>query len=79
MDHESKDWLEIGPITDAALNIPHPYKGRMAKEWISSHQPKFEAGELVDSAIVLKSTQKLIGAIGLNINRRFNRAELGTE
>ena len=49
----------------------------MAEEWISTHLPKFEAGELANFAIVLKETQELIGAIGLTINKRFKRAELG--
>ena len=53
-------------IADTTLNIPHPYKDGMAEEWISSHQPKFETGESVDYAIILKATQKLIGAIGLH-------------
>ena len=64
-------------IADTTLNIPHPYEDGMAEEWISTHQPKFEAGELANCAIVLKFTQKLIGAIGLTIDKRFNRAELG--
>ncbi len=64
-------------IADTTLNIPHPYEKGMAQEWISTHQPKFEAGELVNYAIVLKKTQELIGAIGLTINKRFKRAELG--
>ena len=64
-------------IANTTLNIPHPYEDGMAEEWISTHQPKFEAGELTNCAIVLKSTHKLIGAIGLTINKRFDRAELG--
>ncbi len=64
-------------IPDTTLNIPYPYKDGMAEEWILTHQPKFETGELANYAIVLKSTQILIGAIGLVIDKRFNRAELG--
>ena len=64
-------------IADTTLNIPNPYENGMAEEWITTHQTKFEAGELVNCAIVLKSTQKLIGAIGLTIDKRFNRTELG--
>lgn len=64
-------------IADTTLNIPHPYEDGMAEEWVSTHQPKFEAGELLTCAIVLKATQKLIGAIDLKIDKRFNRAELG--
>ncbi len=64
-------------IADTTLNIPHPYEKGMAEEWISTHQPKFEAGELVNFAVVLKTTQELIGAIGIGINKNFKRAELG--
>jgi RimJ/RimL family protein N-acetyltransferase len=64
-------------IADTTLNIPHPYEDDMAEEWISTHQPKFETGELSNFAIVLRSSGKLIGAIGLRIVPRFERAELG--
>ena len=64
-------------IADTTLNVPHPYKDGMAEQWISTHQSKFEAGELVNYAITLKSTQELIGAIGLTVNKRFNSSELG--
>jgi len=64
-------------IADATLNIPHPYEDGMAEEWISSHQLKFEAGELSNFAIVLRTSGELIGAVGLRITPRFDRAELG--
>lgn len=64
-------------IADRMLNIPHPYRKGMARKWISTHQAKFEAGEAVHFAIVLESSGNLIGAIGLNINKDYNRAELG--
>ena len=64
-------------IADTTLNIPHPYKDGMAEEWILTHQSKFENEEEVTCAIILKPIQELIGAIGLTIDKRFNRAELG--
>lgn len=64
-------------IADTTLNIPHPYIDGMAEEWISSHQEKYEAGELINFAITLKPNNEIIGAIGLSVNKRFNRAELG--
>ncbi|MFQ5640761.1 MAG: GNAT family N-acetyltransferase [bacterium] len=64
-------------IADTTLNIPHPYADGMAEEWISTHQPKFEAGELVNFAIILQKQNELVGAIGLVIVTRFQRAELG--
>lgn len=64
-------------IADTTLNIPHPYERGMAEEWMSSHQIKFESGESVHFAIVLKSTEELIGSIALIIDKGFNRGELG--
>jgi ribosomal-protein-alanine N-acetyltransferase len=64
-------------IADRTTNIPHPYQKEMAEEWISTHQIKFESGECVHFAIILKATQELIGAIGLMIDKSFNRAALG--
>ena len=64
-------------IADTTLNIPHPYEDGMAEQWIATHQPQFEAGELANFAIVLQATRELVGAIGLVINPRFDRAELG--
>ena len=64
-------------IADTTLDVPHPYEDGMAEEWISSHQPKFETGELSNFAVVLRAAGELIGAIGLRITLRFDRAELG--
>ncbi len=64
-------------IADTTLNIPHPYEDGMAEEWIATHRPKFEAGELVNFAIVSKASNELMGAIGLIIVPQFERAELG--
>lgn len=64
-------------ISDTTLNIPHPYEEGMAEEWISTHRIKFEMGESIHFAIILKSTQKLIGAISLIIDKGYNRGALG--
>ena len=64
-------------LADTPLNIPHPYKDGMAEEWILTHQSKYEHEEEVTCAIILKPIRELIGAIGLTIDKRFNRAELG--
>jgi RimJ/RimL family protein N-acetyltransferase len=64
-------------IADTTLNIPHPYEDGMAEEWISTHLPRYEAGELANFAVVLREGNALIGAIGLMIAARFDRAELG--
>ncbi len=64
-------------IADTTLNVPHPYEDGMAEAWISTHQAKFEAGELVVFAITLKADSELVGAIGFQVDRSFDRAELG--
>lgn len=64
-------------IADTTILIPHPYEDGMAEEWISTHKPKFEAGEIVNFAITLQDSGDLIGAIGLVINKIHNHAELG--
>jgi ribosomal-protein-alanine N-acetyltransferase len=67
------DWA----IADTTLAIPHPYEDGMAEQWISTHRPKFEAGELANFAIVLRDARELVGAVGLTIRPGFDRAELG--
>jgi RimJ/RimL family protein N-acetyltransferase len=64
-------------IADKVQNIPHPYEDGVAEEWISTHRPGFEAGELATFAAVLRTESELIGAIGLTIVPQFDRAVLG--
>jgi RimJ/RimL family protein N-acetyltransferase len=64
-------------VADTTLAIPHPYEDGMAEHWIATHQPKFEAGELINFAITLRDERQLVGAIGLVMNRRFDSAALG--
>lgn len=64
-------------IADTTLNVPHPYKDGMAEAWISTHADRYESGKDVTFAITLKGEGTLIGAIGLALERRFERAELG--
>ena len=64
-------------IASTTLNIPHPYEDGMAEEWIGTHQERFDQGEAVLFAIVQRADGALVGSVGLEINRRHNRAELG--
>ena len=64
-------------IAASTLNIPHPYEEGMAEEWIGTHAQGYEKGESVTFAIILKSTNELIGAVGLEINKTHRNAELG--
>ena len=64
-------------IADTTLMIPHPYSKTDAEQWLQTHAPRFEAGEQVHLAITERQTGELIGAVGLSITARFDRAELG--
>jgi ribosomal-protein-alanine N-acetyltransferase len=64
-------------VADTTANIPYPYPDFAAEEWISTHQSKFESGELINYAITLEKTGELIGAVGLVVDKRFSHAELG--
>ena len=64
-------------IADKVFHIPHPYEDGMAEEWISTHQPRFEKGELANFAIILGTEEILIGCIGLTIRVEYERAGLG--
>ena len=64
-------------IADTTLSIPHPYENGVAEEWIDGHKPGYENGLLATFAIVLRDDSKLVGAIGLTVNRSLNKGELG--
>ena len=64
-------------VAGNTLNIEHPYEDGMAEEWIDSLQAEHEAGTIVNFAIVLRSDDSFIGAIGLLLNRAHQHAELG--
>ena len=57
--------------------VPHPYPDGMAEEWIATHRPAFEAGEIIDWALVLRGEGELMGDIRLRPNARDDNAELG--
>jgi RimJ/RimL family protein N-acetyltransferase len=64
-------------IAEMTLTIPHPYPTGHALTWIATHQPGFAAGEGAIFAIVRRSDDALVGAIGLDILAAHRRAELG--
>ena len=64
-------------IADTTMNIPHPYEDGMAEEWIGTHEAGYENGTSATFAIVLRDGASLVGAIGLQLDRSANKAELG--
>lgn len=64
-------------IAKTTLNIPHPYEDGIAEEWISQHEGEYEKGASLTLAITHREEKYLIGAIGLMMNKNYDRAELG--
>ena len=64
-------------VAATTLNIPHPYEEGVAEDWIRTHAPRFESGELATFAITERGTGELLGAIGLAITPQHERAEMG--
>ena len=64
-------------VAEMTLNIPHPYLDGMAETWIETHQEDFESGGGVVFAMIDQKSKLLMGAAGLIVTPRFNRAELG--
>lgn len=72
-----RDLAGAREVAEMTLNIPHPYLDGMAEIWMSSHEEEYESGMGIVFAIIQKSTDYLIGAVGLTVSKRFARAELG--
>jgi RimJ/RimL family protein N-acetyltransferase len=71
------EYVSDKAIAATTLNIPHPYTLEMAEEWIGTHREAYESGQAVHFAITLGDSEKLVGAIALNISREHDRAEMG--
>lgn len=64
-------------IARYTLNIPHPYNEEDAVFWINSANQGYLNKTQFTFAIRLKESGVFIGGVGLKINKRFNRSELG--
>lgn len=64
-------------IADTTQNVPHPYPEGEAEKFIAAHPAKFEQGEGVVFAVTLKETGALVGGMGLTLEKKFRRAEIG--
>jgi RimJ/RimL family protein N-acetyltransferase len=64
-------------IAATTATIPHPYEDGMAEAWIGTHQEAFERGEAVTFAVIRRTDDLLVGAIGLEVNKTQYMAELG--
>jgi RimJ/RimL family protein N-acetyltransferase len=64
-------------IARFTLTVPHPYPEGAAEEWIASHPAAWNEGRAISCAIERRSDGRLVGAVGLTIDRESDRAELG--
>lgn len=64
-------------VAEMTLNIPHPYREEDAVFWVNAAHTGFQDGSQYTFAIRLRPDNEFIGGMGLKINRRFDRAELG--
>jgi ribosomal-protein-alanine N-acetyltransferase len=64
-------------VAATTLRIPHPYLDGMAEEWINSLTTRYDKGEATVFVITRGGDGALLGAIGLEICREHERAELG--
>jgi RimJ/RimL family protein N-acetyltransferase len=64
-------------VASTTLRIPHPYGDGLAESWIAMHPQLLADGKALPLAIVLRASNELIGAIGLEIDADHERAELG--
>jgi len=64
-------------VARMTANIPHPYDETMAEAWISSHGNAFEEGEAATFAMAIRETGKLIGAIGIHVDKSNRAGEFG--
>jgi RimJ/RimL family protein N-acetyltransferase len=71
------DYMREREIAANTLLIPYPYPEGAAEEWITSSQESFDEGEAYSFALVLKTENCFIGALGIHPNADHRRAELG--
>jgi RimJ/RimL family protein N-acetyltransferase len=64
-------------VAATTLRIPHPYEDGMAEAWIATHLEEFAQNKGVVFAIVRKTDQHFMGAIGLELELEHDRAALG--
>ena len=59
------------------FNIPFPFAAANSKKWLEHCNLGIESGESLRFAIREKEGRKLIGIIGLHLNKEHQKAELG--
>ena len=75
---DAKDVQRLAGDRDVAAttNVPHPYEDGVAEKWIGGHEAAFRQGSRMVLAVTLRSGE-LVGAIGLSLDEKHRRGELG--
>lgn len=61
----------------STLRIPRPYRLEDAQQFMQVQRGSWARGEGLILAIALRDADEVVGAVGLEINRPMDRAELG--
>jgi RimJ/RimL family protein N-acetyltransferase len=64
-------------VARQTASLPHPYLPEHAEAWISTHARAWERSEELALAVVLRSTEALVGCVGLRVAREQQAGELG--
>jgi ribosomal-protein-alanine N-acetyltransferase len=64
-------------VASKTLNIPHPYTEADAHHWLHLTQQGAAQQSAYSFALELLATGEFIGGMGLTLERRFDRAEVG--
>ena len=67
----------VREVADTTMHIPHPYPDGLAKQWIETHAPAWEARTGATYAVVESASNGLVGAAGLTLAMEHERAEVG--
>ena len=63
-------------VAKTTVNIPHPYEDGMAEAWIETHPKRWKEDDLINFAIIEKSSDQLMGVVGL-VGRKEAEASIG--
>jgi ribosomal-protein-alanine N-acetyltransferase len=64
-------------VAKNTLNIPHPYHEEDARRWVHITDENCQQQTGYAFALELRATGEFIGGMGLTLERRFDRAEVG--
>ena len=67
----------VREVAATTLHIPHPYPDGAAEAWIATHAAGWESGHTLTWAITECVGSALVGAIGMDVARAHERAEIG--